>query len=116
MDARAVSHVKVLERIKSDYGQFTLVEVRIETGRTHQIRVHMQSLGHPVVGDNLYGAPHRIGNAEDRHSSLDRNFLHAAHLAFTHPQTGKPMDIQAPLPTELEAFLTAIRAGFRGVE
>ena len=111
----AVSHVKVLERIKADYGQFTLVEVRIETGRTHQIRVHMQSLGHPVVGDNLYGAPHRIGSAETG-LSLERNFLHAAHLAFTHPQTGKPMDIQAPLPTELEAFLIEIRTGFRGVE
>jgi 23S rRNA pseudouridine1911/1915/1917 synthase len=111
----AVSHVRVIERIKSDYGLFTLVEVRIETGRTHQIRVHMQSLGHPVVGDNLYGAPHRIGNAETG-LSLERNFLHAAHLAFTHPQTGKPMDIQAPLPAELEAFLMEIRAGFRGVE
>lgn len=111
----AVSHVTVVERIKSDYGLFTLVEVRIETGRTHQIRVHMQSLGHPVVGDNLYGAPHRIGDAETG-LSLERNFLHAAHLAFIHPQTKKTMDIQAPLPPTLEAFLAAIRAGFRGVE
>ncbi len=111
----AVSHVKVIERIKSDYGLFTLVEVRIETGRTHQIRVHMQSLGHPVVGDHLYGAPHRIGNTETG-LSLERNFLHAAHLAFTHPQSKKTMDIQAPLPEDLESFLTKIRAGFGGVE
>jgi 23S rRNA pseudouridine1911/1915/1917 synthase len=110
----AVSHVRVVERIKSDYGQFTMVEVRIETGRTHQIRVHMQSLGHPVVGDSLYGAPHRIGTAETA-LSLERNFLHAAHLSFTHPQTKKLMDIQAPLPPELEAFLATIRAGFEGV-
>jgi 23S rRNA pseudouridine1911/1915/1917 synthase len=115
----AVSHVKVLERISSPYGLFTLVEVRIETGRTHQIRVHMQSLGHPVVGDTLYGAPHIIrGVTPDPglELSLDRNFLHAAHLSFTHPQTSKPMNIDAPLPAELDTFLSAIRAGLRRVE
>jgi 23S rRNA pseudouridine1911/1915/1917 synthase len=74
----------------------------------------MQSLGHPVVGDTLYGAPHRIGDAETG-LSLERNFLHAAHLAFTHPQSKKAMEIQAPLPPELEAFLAKIRAGFHGV-
>jgi len=115
----AVSHVKVLERISSPYGLFTLVEVRIETGRTHQIRVHMQSLGHPVVGDTLYGAPHIIRGLIPEPGlelSLDRNFLHAAHLSFTHPQTNKPMDIDAPLPAELDTFLSAIRAGLRRVE
>jgi 23S rRNA pseudouridine1911/1915/1917 synthase len=104
----AVSHFHVLERLTTPYGPFTLVEVRIETGRTHQIRVHAQSLGHPVVGDTLYGAPLVIvGLAPDL--QLDRNFLHAAHLSFTHPQTHKPMDIHAPLPIELESFLKAIR-------
>jgi 23S rRNA pseudouridine1911/1915/1917 synthase len=115
----AVSHVKVLERISSPYGLFTLVEVRIETGRTHQIRVHMQSLGHPVVGDTLYGAPHIIRGVTPEPGlelSIDRNFLHAAHLSFTHPQTSKPMDIDAPLPAELDTFLSAIRAGLRRVE
>jgi 23S rRNA pseudouridine1911/1915/1917 synthase len=119
----AVSHVKVLERISSPYGLFTLVEVRIETGRTHQIRVHMQSLGHPVVGDTLYGAPHIIRALTPDPDldfklelSLDRNFLHAAHLSFTHPQTSKPMDIHAPLPAELDTFLSAIRASLRRVE
>jgi 23S rRNA pseudouridine1911/1915/1917 synthase len=110
----AVSHFRVLERIASPYGAFTLVEVRIETGRTHQIRVHMQSLGHPVVGDNLYGAPHIIHDPRDNSApglSLERNFLHAAHLSFTHPQTHKPMDLDAPLPVELESFLTSIRTG-----
>jgi 23S rRNA pseudouridine1911/1915/1917 synthase len=117
----AVSHVKVLERLATPYGAFTLVEVRIETGRTHQIRVHMQSLGHPVVGDTLYGAPRSIapaarkdgkahltdGSGESR--GLERNYLHAAHLEFAHPQTGKALTIDAPLPLELEEFLRWLR-------
>lgn len=110
----AVSHVKVLERIVGAYGAFTLIEVRIETGRTHQIRVHMQALGHPVVGDTLYGAAHVIaGLAPDR--NLQRNFLHAAHLRFTHPQTGKTVDVSAPLPVELDTFLEAIGTVPEGV-
>lgn len=110
----AVSHVKVLERMATPYGLFTLVEVRIETGRTHQIRVHMQSLGHAVVGDTLYGAPHAIAGLAPE-LNLTRNFLHAAHLAFVHPQSGKQMDIQAPLPVELDTFLTAIKTAPSGV-
>jgi 23S rRNA pseudouridine1911/1915/1917 synthase len=105
----AVSHFHVLERLTTPYGPFTLVEVRIETGRTHQIRVHAQSLGHPVVGDTLYGAPHLIPGLAST-LQLDRNFLHAAHLSFTHPQTRKPLDIHAPLPDELETFLQSIGA------
>jgi 23S rRNA pseudouridine1911/1915/1917 synthase len=104
----AVSHVKVLERIASPYGPFTLVEVKIETGRTHQIRVHMQSLGHPVAGDHLYGAPRVIAGLAAE-ANLERNFLHAMHLSFAHPQNHKLMEIHADLPAELEAFLTAIR-------
>ena len=105
----AVSHFHVLKRLTTPYGPFTLVEVRIETGRTHQIRVHAQSLGHPVVGDTLYGAPHLIPGLEPS-LHLDRNFLHAAHLSFTHPQTRKQLDIHAPLPDELETFLQSIGA------
>lgn len=106
----AVSHIKVLKRIHSpQYGDFTLVEVRIETGRTHQIRVHLQALGHPVVGDTLYGAPHHVGQPPAT-LSLDRNFLHAVRLVFVHPQTKKELRIESPLPKDLEEFLAAIDA------
>jgi 23S rRNA pseudouridine1911/1915/1917 synthase len=113
----AVSHIKVLERLATAYGPFTLVEVRIETGRTHQIRVHMQSLGAPVVGDTLYGAPRVISPVRKDHKErpieegvgLDRNFLHAAHLEFAHPQTGKMLSVKAPLPQQLEDFLLWLR-------
>jgi 23S rRNA pseudouridine1911/1915/1917 synthase len=110
----AISHWRVLERIDGAYGKFTLVEVRIETGRTHQIRVHMQAIGYPVVGDFLYGAPHRIvrigkPNVEEEALSLDRNFLHAAELEFVHPRTGKKLELQAELPPELVALLERLQ-------
>ena len=115
----AVSHVRVLERLATPFGPFTLVEVRIETGRTHQIRVHMQSLGNPVVGDTLYGAPRTLVSpvtkapsphpTKERPPRLERNFLHAAHLEFSHPRTGKALSIDAPLPAELAEFLQRLR-------
>jgi 23S rRNA pseudouridine1911/1915/1917 synthase len=115
----AVSHYEVVRRLETRFGPFTLVRVRIETGRTHQIRVHMASLGHPVVGDTLYGGagqivektPAQSGKTAGRRGSegerlrLGRNFLHAARLEFTHPTTGKALELEAPLPAELEAFL-----------
>jgi 23S rRNA pseudouridine1911/1915/1917 synthase len=113
----AISHYRVLRRIESRFGRFTLVSVRIETGRTHQIRVHMASIGHPIVGDTLYGAP-ATGSAQTPRRKvaepgaaaqptlhLERNFLHAAELALAHPVTGKPLAFEAPLPEELELFL-----------
>jgi 23S rRNA pseudouridine1911/1915/1917 synthase len=102
----AVSHIHVLERLSTPFGPFTLVEVKIETGRTHQIRVHLQALGHPVVGDFLYGAPHVVKHlTSDATLELDRNFLHAAHLQFTHPRTNKEVSVEAPLPPALADFL-----------
>jgi len=119
----AISHYRVLRRIESPFGRFTVVLIRIETGRTHQIRVHMASLGHPVVGDTLYGAPAQIhlapatGRAHTPRRKtaeagasqpilwLERNFLHATELALAHPVTGRPLAFQAPLPMELELFL-----------
>ena len=81
----AISHYKVQQRIESKYGKFAMLEVRIDTGRTHQIRVHLSSLGHPVVGDALYGAPNEIRGKGTKAISLSRNFLHAAALEFQHP-------------------------------
>jgi 23S rRNA pseudouridine1911/1915/1917 synthase len=106
----AVSHVHVVERLTTPYGAFTLVEVTIETGRTHQIRVHLQALGHPVVGDFLYGAPHVIKRLDGEGTlELTRNFLHAAQLEFTHPRTGEEVSVEAPLPEELVEFLASLR-------
>ena len=105
----ALSHYTVERRIASPWGKFTLLRVRIETGRTHQIRVHLASLGHPVVGDTLYGAPARMkSEAAAETLSLARNFLHAAELEFAHPVTGKPLHLAAPLPEELQAFLKQV--------
>jgi 23S rRNA pseudouridine1911/1915/1917 synthase len=75
----------------------TLLRVRLETGRTHQIRAHLQAIGHPVAGDPEYGTPGRLG--------LERQFLHAARLAFAHPVTGARVDVTSRLPPDLEAAL-----------
>ena len=106
----AVTHFRVLRRIESDYGKFTLVEVRIETGRTHQIRVHMASLGHPVVGDALYGAPRILRSRTRKPAALARNFLHAAAIEINHPQSCAPLAFSRPLPRELEDFLALLTA------
>jgi 23S rRNA pseudouridine1911/1915/1917 synthase len=126
-DARAaVSHYEVVRRLANRFGKFTLVRVRIETGRTHQIRVHMASIGHPVVGDTLYGGSGHLTDqvasqaatskaarrkAEPEKLKLGRNFLHAAQLEFPHPSTGKLLQLEAPLPVELEEFLTRLEDG-----
>jgi 23S rRNA pseudouridine1911/1915/1917 synthase len=92
----AITEYRVIER----FGKFTYLEVRIGTGRTHQIRVHLASLGHPVAGDRLYGAP-----------AGRRIFLHAWRIAFTTPATGVRVGIEAPLPPELAAWLDELRLG-----
>ena len=125
----AVTHWRVLERIgsKADpgpLGNFTLLEVHIETGRTHQIRVHLATLSHPVVGDTLYSAPARLRRPEVAggkrgqednvaEPTLMRNFLHAAELDFAHPRTRKLLTLRSAPPSELGNFL--LRAGGTGM-
>jgi 23S rRNA pseudouridine1911/1915/1917 synthase len=92
----AVTHFELVE-LRGDYA---LLRVRLETGRTHQIRVHLAAIGLPVVGDPLYGVP-GLG--------LERQFLHAARIAFTHPFTGERVELESPLPADLAAALA--RAG-----
>jgi 23S rRNA pseudouridine1911/1915/1917 synthase len=91
---------RVLRRLDG----FTLVEATLHTGRTHQIRVHFSALGHPVVGDTLYGAPRAIRMGKTSLGPLGRNFLHAASVRFHHPSDDRVMEIRAPLPPELVAF------------
>jgi len=101
----ATTHYLVQKRIDSAFGKFTLLHVTIETGRTHQIRVHLGSIGHPVVGDTLYGAPRELRARNQEPLVLPRNFLHAAELKLAHPRSGEELAFSAPLPSELQDFL-----------
>jgi 23S rRNA pseudouridine1911/1915/1917 synthase len=92
----------VLERFTAA-GPATLLRCRLETGRTHQIRVHLQAIGHPVVGDDRYGGREPVGVA------LGRPFLHAAALAFEHPDGQGPVSYSSPLPADLAEALAAFR-------
>jgi 23S rRNA pseudouridine1911/1915/1917 synthase len=115
----AITHYHVTRRMETAFGKFTLLEVKIDTGRTHQIRVHTKSLGHPVVGDTLYGAPRitrqpaeKRGKGADTADglSLNRNFLHAAELELQHPRTGEKISLKSELPPELRQFLTTLES------
>lgn len=97
----AVTEVSVLERFDSEkYGSFSLVEVVLHTGRTHQIRVHMSHIGHVITGDSLYGG---------RTDLIGRQALHAYHIEFIHPATGEPMRFDAPLPDDIRTAIEKIR-------
>ena len=106
----AITHYTVRRRIDSKFGKFTLLDVQIDTGRTHQVRVHLASLGHPVVGDTLYGAPREIRGKDTNGISLTRNFLHATALQFQHPQADTLLSFSAPLPLELQEFLRQVES------
>ena len=103
----AVTHYRVARRLDTRFGKFTLLDVKIDTGRTHQIRVHLAAMKHPVVGDTLYGAP-RQARGKSAAISLPRNFLHAAELEFKHPRSGETVALQCSLPAELLEFLATI--------
>jgi 23S rRNA pseudouridine1911/1915/1917 synthase len=92
----AVTHFELIEQLD----EYALLSVRLETGRTHQIRVHLAAIGLPVVGDSVYGVPD---------PALGRQFLHATRLAFTHPFTGERVEVESPLPPELARYLDELR-------
>ncbi len=98
----AVTHFRVLD----SWAEASLLEVKLETGRTHQIRVHLAFIGHPVVGDSVYG---RIGALEEI-TGLHRQFLHAFRLSLPHPFSGEPLEFLDPLPEDLERALARLRA------
>ena len=95
--APSVTHYKVLER----FPHYTLVELALETGRTHQIRVHMSYIGHPVLGDHLYG--------EEKPYIIERQALHARQLQFDHPASGEAMTVTAPLPEDMKKAIEYLR-------
>jgi len=101
---QALTRYKVIRRFPG----FTLLEAHPETGRTHQIRVHFASIGHPIVGDTTYGAPSKLQIAGGGMATLPRTFLHASSLEFRHPQTRRVVSFLAPLPPELQEFLTSL--------
>ena len=103
----ACTRYRVLERFE----RYSLLQLQIKTGRTHQIRVHLSSIKHPVVGDKLYGAPAKlqIPGEPAWQPTLRRNFLHASELEFSHPITQKRLKFIAPLPEELSHFLSRLR-------
>lgn len=96
---KAVTHFAVLER----YGDHTLLELRLETGRTHQIRVHMKFIGHPLVGDPAYGPSRGKG------ATMDGQALHAAILGFTHPRTGEHLQFEAEIPADMQHLIHILK-------
>jgi 23S rRNA pseudouridine1911/1915/1917 synthase len=98
----AFTRYQVLQR----FPKFTYLGVRIGTGRTHQIRVHLSSIGHPVVGDTLYGAPSQVSGMPP----LGRYFLHAHRITFAQPTKGHPVTVESPLPAELREWMAGLEA------
>jgi 23S rRNA pseudouridine1911/1915/1917 synthase len=97
-------------RVIARIGPFTLLEIQLHTGRTHQIRVHLSAVGHPVVGDAVYGAAREPTVNGKKLSKLGRPFLHAARIGFLHPTSGKRVMFRAPIDPALRTYLTEIAA------
>jgi 23S rRNA pseudouridine1911/1915/1917 synthase len=99
--------------VRARYSEFTLLDVEIKTGRTHQIRVHLAHINHPVAADRIYGAGRENGvrDAEIKKmiKNLNRHFLHSSRLAFTHPRSGARMEFHSPLPAELAALIESLK-------
>jgi len=99
---RAITHYRVRERFNGQHGALSLLSMRLDTGRTHQIRVHCAAIGHPIVGDATYAAGRpRLG--------ADRQMLHAARLSFDHPVSGKPLTFESPWPGDFLALVETLR-------
>ena len=113
---RAVTHYEVLER----YPKFARLQLTLETGRLHQIRVHLQHIGYPVAGDAVYGGEQRALNDADTGAlrrtlaQLKRQALHARLLGFEHPATGENLTFSAPLPKDMQQVVEALTKKFRG--
>jgi 23S rRNA pseudouridine1911/1915/1917 synthase len=103
---RAVTHWTLVEPLK----QAALIECRLETGRTHQIRVHMGSINHPLVGDPVYGRPREAHKAILKQLNFTRQALHAGFLGFNHPISGEVLNFQSPIPSDIQQLLSALRA------
>ena len=116
ISARALRHRSAITHyhVERDYGPLSLLKVRIETGRTHQIRVHLSHIGHPVVGDTLYGGDRSRALKDERLrkaiGSLERHFLHAHKLEFRHPRSGQLVSFSADVPLELAALLAQLES------
>jgi 23S rRNA pseudouridine1911/1915/1917 synthase len=107
--ARRARHAVTRVTMARHFDGVSLLKVAIATGRTHQIRVHLTAIGHPIVGDAIYGGVHRRVSPNLRAvQRLERPFLHSARLAFTHPADGRRIEFDAPLPPDLQAVLDDI--------
>jgi len=102
---RAITHVEVVERLDGA----TLIACRLETGRTHQIRIHLAEAGYPLVGERVYGRRARRGETPDPGPATPRILLHAAELGFVHPQTELPVSFEEPLPEDMERVIATLR-------
>ena len=104
----AITHFEVVERYQLPTGRFTYVQCKLETGRTHQIRVHLSSIGHPLVGDLVYGGGNTKFESETK-ALISGQCLHAKELELTHPRTGEHMRFESPLPEKFEKILEKLR-------
>jgi 23S rRNA pseudouridine1911/1915/1917 synthase len=113
-----VTHYEVLERFGHRAGGpplASLLRLVLETGRTHQVRVHLAHIGHPLLGDPTYGAGYKASARRLNHAAqaavaaLGRQALHAAELAFVHPRTAKRLQFESPLPADMAALVAALR-------
>jgi 23S rRNA pseudouridine1911/1915/1917 synthase len=101
---RAVTHYSMLEPLR----EAALVECRLETGRTHQVRVHMTSIGHPLIGDPVYGRTRTEHRELLKRLGFERQALHAAELGFVHPVTGEPLSFKSAVPSDMQELLSAL--------